>query len=269
MEDEREVRRLWRSAALPGLRVMLLDRVTRDWRGATEAVAIALQQRGHSEVTVRGRTILATPGTVTICAPAEAYVVRRRGPSRSLVFHIEPRLLERFGVAPPNAPLSHERSPALRHELRSLHRAVAANQSARIQRAAIARVASALEGRAPGEWERAIDPVSEAVAAARAAIRRHLGEPLSIAELAESARVSPIALARAFKHEVGVPPHFFLTSLRVARALSLLESGHSIADTATQVGFADQSHLNRYFRRILGTTPARFLRAVSAVQSNE
>jgi len=68
----------------------------------------------------------------------------------------------------------------------------------------------------------------------------------------------PSHLVRAFTREFGMPPHRYLTGLRVARARHLLLSGQPPAQAAVQAGFYDQAHLARHFRRILGTTPARY-----------
>jgi AraC-like DNA-binding protein len=44
---------------------------------------------------------------------------------------------------------------------------------------------------------------------------------------------------------------------RVRRAVSLLQQGVSILDTVELAGFADQPHLTRSFKRLIGQTPAR------------
>jgi AraC-like DNA-binding protein len=79
--------------------------------------------------------------------------------------------------------------------------------------------------------------------------------------LAEAGRVlgaHPAHLSRSFSAAYGLPPHRYLTSRRVDLARGLLLSGSRAADVATAVGFHDQAHLTRHFRRILGTTPGRF-----------
>ena len=53
-------------------------------------------------------------------------------------------------------------------------------------------------------------------------------------------------------------PHAFLEQPRVRRAQSLLRTGLLPADVAAEVGFADQSHLTRHFKRIVGVTPGRY-----------
>ena len=61
---------------------------------------------------------------------------------------------------------------------------------------------------------------------------------------------------------MGLAPHEYQVQLRVNRARALLESGESAAQAALDSGFADQSHLNRHFRRILGLTPGAYRKIV-------
>jgi hypothetical protein len=69
-------------------------------------------------------------------------------------------------------------------------------------------------------------------------------------------------LLRSFRAEVGMPPYAWLAQHRVARARVLLEQGHRPADAATLTGFADQAHLTRWFRRVVGVTPGAYRNGV-------
>ena len=57
--------------------------------------------------------------------------------------------------------------------------------------------------------------------------------------------------------QIGLPPHTYLTHLRIARAKELLLRGVRASDVAPLVGLYDQAQLTRHFRRLVGTTPAR------------
>ncbi|HVV22137.1 MAG TPA: AraC family transcriptional regulator [Pseudonocardiaceae bacterium] len=99
-------------------------------------------------------------------------------------------------------------------------------------------------------------------------VARHLRELLDARvpdglSLDEAARVlgaHPTHLVRAFSREFGIPPHQYLTGRRVDMARRLLLSGMRPADVAQAAGFYDQPHLTRHFRRMLGTSPARYAR---------
>jgi transcriptional regulator GlxA family with amidase domain len=61
---------------------------------------------------------------------------------------------------------------------------------------------------------------------------------------------------------MGMPPYAWLAQHRVHRARGLLDSGRKPAEVASMVGFADQAHLTRWFRRVLGVTPAAYRNSV-------
>ncbi|MPY32588.1 helix-turn-helix transcriptional regulator, partial [Streptomyces adustus] len=84
----------------------------------------------------------------------------------------------------------------------------------------------------------------------------------SLADLATALGLSRYQLLRAFRTAMGVPPYAWLAQYRVARARGLLESGLRPAEVAPLVGFADQAHLTRWFRRVLGVTPAAYRNSV-------
>jgi len=89
-------------------------------------------------------------------------------------------------------------------------------------------------------------------------LRAHLADAVTLDVLAKEAALDKFHLCRAFRAQVGMPPHTYLTHLRVHRARELLREGVSASEIAPRVGFYDQSLLNRHFRRIVGTTPASY-----------
>jgi AraC-like DNA-binding protein len=82
-------------------------------------------------------------------------------------------------------------------------------------------------------------------------------------ELAERAGMSRFALVRAFAREVGIPPHTYQIHLRVQRARELIAGGSSLSEVSLEVGFTDQSHLNRHFKRLIGITPGLYARSLA------
>ncbi len=89
-----------------------------------------------------------------------------------------------------------------------------------------------------------------------------LTSPPALADLAAETGLSRYQLLRAFRAEVGMPPYAWLAQHRVARARVLLERGHRPAAAATLTGFADQAHLTRWFRRVVGVTPGAYRNGV-------
>lgn len=90
-------------------------------------------------------------------------------------------------------------------------------------------------------------------------LHAHLDENVRLADLATLADLSKGSLIEQFKARFGVPPQRYLIQARLDEARSLLRQGAGIADAAYAVGFADQAHLTRHFRAVLGVTPARYL----------
>jgi transcriptional regulator GlxA family with amidase domain len=89
-------------------------------------------------------------------------------------------------------------------------------------------------------------------------LRARLTESISLDDLAAHAALDKFHLCRAFRVQIGMPPHAYLTRLRIMRAKQLLSAGVRPSEVAPRVGFYDQSALNRHFRRIVGTTPGQF-----------
>jgi AraC-like DNA-binding protein len=98
--------------------------------------------------------------------------------------------------------------------------------------------------------------------AVRDRLADELLSPPSLSDLAADLGLSRYQLLRAFRTSMGMPPYAWLAQHRVNRARCLLEKGHRPADTAALVGFADQAHLTRWFRRVLGVTPAAYRNSV-------
>ena len=99
---------------------------------------------------------------------------------------------------------------------------------------------------------------SRAVAEAVRYIQDNYSREVTLSDIAAAVHLSPFHLTRLFKQALGVSPHQYLIQVRVSSARSLLTAGsgeRSLAEVASAVGFADQSHLTRHFKRLLGVTP--------------
>ena len=111
--------------------------------------------------------------------------------------------------------------------------------------------------------------VSEPVAARDGGLARRLrdlldarvAQGIGLNEAAMLLGAHPAHLVRAFGHEYGIAPHQYLIGRRLDQARRLLLAGRRPADAAAEVGFFDQAHLNRHFKRLLGVTPAAYARS--------
>jgi AraC-like DNA-binding protein len=93
---------------------------------------------------------------------------------------------------------------------------------------------------------------------ARDYLEAHYSENIALETLATVAGVSPFHLSRLFRAQTGLPPHAYLVHVRVRQAKRLLAQGESISQAALVTGFTDQSHLTRWFKRIMGVTPGQY-----------
>lgn len=97
----------------------------------------------------------------------------------------------------------------------------------------------------------------------------------SVAQIAESAGVSTRHLERLVAENTGLTPTQLRLARRAERAADLLAAGVSPATTAYRAGFADQAHLTRSFKSLVGLTPTAFAAAecterdVACVQDSE
>lgn len=97
----------------------------------------------------------------------------------------------------------------------------------------------------------------------RAFIEDHIGERISLDELAHQAGVSRFHFARQFRLSTGESPMGYLRRMRIERSKSILQTRDStIAEVAARLGFSDQSHFTRIFGRLVGVSPGSFARRV-------
>ena len=94
-------------------------------------------------------------------------------------------------------------------------------------------------------------------------IEDRLAESISLATLAQLARLSSYHFCRAFKKSFGMPPHRYHKSRRIERAKSLLvKPAASITDIGLAVGFSEASSFTAAFRKATGLTPSSYRRSI-------
>ncbi|WP_116138111.1 helix-turn-helix domain-containing protein [Trinickia diaoshuihuensis] len=100
---------------------------------------------------------------------------------------------------------------------------------------------------------------SQGLDEARAFIEAHFNEPLTLEQMAARAKLSISRFATAFRQRFGSSPYRYLCAVRIERAQSLLLKGVPSVEVAAEVGFFDQSHFGRHFKRWCGMTPTTFV----------
>jgi AraC-like DNA-binding protein len=89
-------------------------------------------------------------------------------------------------------------------------------------------------------------------------LHAHYHHDVTLDELAGVVELNRAYLIRAFKKRVGLPPHAYLTQVRLNEAKKQLAQGLPIAEVAISTGFADQSHFSRTFKHTFGLTPGAY-----------
>ncbi len=108
---------------------------------------------------------------------------------------------------------------------------------------------------------RHVDQVDRTAEVMRECLHSEEGTLLNLEALAKRTGVSRFQALRSFKKRYGLPPHAYQLCVRIGLARRLLCEGRNVAHVAADCGFADQSHLARHFRQVLGVTPTEYSKA--------
>jgi len=100
---------------------------------------------------------------------------------------------------------------------------------------------------------------------ARDFLADHIDDDVTLADVSRAAGCDRFQLIRAFKHDLGIPPYAYFLRLRLGRAQKLLASGEHPANVAVAVGFCDQAHFTRHFKRVVGLTPGAYARQARTI----
>lgn len=223
--------------------------------GMKESYAVGLVEVGRSTYWSVGHIWESRPGSLHIQQPGDVHRdLTRDGPTTIQIFALPPDIVEDVvGKVRVHAQLDagDERGAAFRR----LHDAIRGGTDGLALDVCLVEAIEAFGGIGDGKHA-----TTKPVRRAMELLRDRLGESLSLDELANHAGLDKFHLCRAFRAQVGMPPHAYLTRLRIMRAKHLLGRGVKPGDVALQVGLYDQSQLNRHFRRLVGVTPGQFAR---------
>ncbi|MDC9594814.1 helix-turn-helix transcriptional regulator, partial [Xenorhabdus sp. IM139775] len=81
---------------------------------------------------------------------------------------------------------------------------------------------------------------------------------ISVKDIAIHAQLSEFHIIHAFRKTYGITPHAMQIAMRINEAKILLKQGMKIASVATELGFNDQSHFHRNFKKLVAATPAEY-----------
>jgi AraC-like DNA-binding protein/quercetin dioxygenase-like cupin family protein len=244
-------------------------------RHTHDEYSIAVMERGAPTVTCRGAAHLAPPGSFLLINPDEPHEGRSADGRAYRMMYVQPsalsRLLDHDSVGLRSnyfplfrLPIVEDRSLAA--EYLRLHRALETESLGALEaESRMLAFLTALIGRhADG---RIVPPESRhtpLVRSIREYLEAHFHEDPSLSDLSALTGVGRFALLRQFSREIGLPPHGYLTQVRLREARRQLLAGKSPSLVAAEVGFVDQSHLIKRFRSAFGMTPGQYVTANSA-----
>ncbi len=257
-----------RGRGLAGVELHLGTRVHDSFRPHfhNEAHITCVLSGGRTQSVGRKRYTL-DPGDSVVVPSGEVHESRSRGANgwSFVAIYCSPRSVRRAVESLAHEPdlregeLQYRRSgdPQLGRRIRGLARSLAETPLA-AEVAWIELIARLMRGdRPPPPLRRQ----RKTVRRVRAFLEDHVADAVTLDQLAELSGVSKEHLVRSFTAEVGLPPHAYLLNARIERAKPMLLAGESIIDVALRLGFHDQSHFSRHFRRIVGIPPGQFARS--------
>jgi AraC-like DNA-binding protein len=271
--QEADSARMWRAEDLGGLELLRATLSEFAFRPhAHEEFFIALTEAGLATPTFRGDTHVIGPGDLIVLNPEEAHA---GGPPADgswtyRALYLRPDLMreilaefpgDRHTVPEFGRDVVRDREVAAR--LRRFHRLSESPESSTLERQAhLTEALVLLVGRhaAPPQVPRSPGEERRAVRLSREYLQEHSAENVTLEALARFAGLSAFHLCRVFREAVGITPHAYQTQVRVRHAKSLIGAGLPITLVAAEVGFYDQAHLTRHFKRIVGLTPGRYLK---------
>ncbi|MDB9526239.1 AraC family transcriptional regulator [Oscillatoria sp. CS-180] len=264
--------KFWRDPALRGLEMLHATYITYSFSPhAHEGFGIAIVESGVMEFDYRGASHKAPAGSVVITHPGEVHtgqaVLETGWTYRTLLPAIDwlqqaaKELNERSTTLPYfSSPVIHDSS--LNRHLTNLHRTLETSVSLLEKESHFLwGLTQLIHGYASNRpYSKPMGHENAAVQRVREYLHCHYTRNVPLQELANLVDLSPLRLLRAFRKQIGLPPHAYLNHVRVNQAKQLLASGNAISDTALATGFADQSHLHRHFKKMLGVTPGQYAR---------
>jgi AraC-like DNA-binding protein len=268
--DDREQAVYYRPRGLAGVEALHARFVEHAYRPHSHPTwTIAVVEAGAAQFSVETSEERADAGELFVLEPGAVHTGMAAVPEgwRYKVLYLEPDLVGRWAEGDASAPRTSRwvvfRDRALRAKLSRAHAAFASGEGGIALEVPVVEAVAGLRPHLrpfPGLHQR--DRAEHAaVRRAVAMLRERWNETVELEELSRSAGLSKFELVRRFREQIGLPPHAFQLTLRIAAARRLLSAGRPAVEVAFSCGFADQPHLTRVFKRAVGVTPGQYARA--------
>lgn len=228
---------------------------------------IGLMLDGRQRYVHGGERCLAGGGDILLMTPESIHDGASEGDGgyRIRVLSVEPQWLEQAARAfsdgrqgTPRLLASQLRDAGLHQQLHGLHQVLMGGERLEqegllwqglarlLEHTTSLRIREPAQGFDRATWSRLRDWLES-----------RLETPPTLDELADFCNLSQWQVLRRFRNHCGLPPHQWLTQLRLERALPRVIAGQPLSEIALSLGFYDQAHFSRLFRRTYGLPPAR------------
>jgi AraC-like DNA-binding protein len=240
-----------------------------------DSYLVGVTEQGVQQFNCRRQRHLSTPGRVFLLEPGEVHDGDAPAPEgftyRTL--YLDPQWLDRelrslFEDTPEHSQLSFAATladdPCLAIATANAFQSLHGQEMRIVRQTALDTLLGSLTSHLRWRALLSPDPRMPLVAhKAREYLHSHMSQDVGLDDLARITNVDRFRLTRAFKAAFGLAPHAYLIQLRLAKARRLLAAGQSPAEVAAALGFADQSHLGRWFQRAYRMTPADYRKRCS------
>jgi AraC-like DNA-binding protein len=250
---------------LPGVELMTARGSSHHWRVFHEQYAVCANDVVAAEIRYRRSSHAICDRSISLFEPGETHETRRVArPQDFQVLFLTPDTMQKFSeeMAVPGQP-HFKPVPEINEQLYSsckhLHAAIINDAPVIEQQSLLTRcVGMLLSTHAEKRVPPILDSGKQPLLRARDYLHDQYAQSVSLDEIAAVAGLSRFHFLKVFSAQFGMPPHIYQICLRIERSLPLLRQGMSTPQIAETLGFYDQSHFIRHFKRTMGVTPGLY-----------
>ncbi len=238
---------------------------SRHWRVFHEQYAFCTNDVVAADIRYRRRSNRIANGSTLLFEPGETHETHRVDrPQDFQVLFFTPETMQQYCEEMEIAGQLHFKpapnvDEAVFVSCKRLHEAILEEASViELQSRMAECVGTLLTSHAEQQVPEMVSPGRQTLLRVRDFLFEEYAHAISLDEIAAIAGLSRFHFLKAFTAQFGLTPHAYQIHLRIERSLPLLRQGMSLTQVAETMGFNDQSHYIRHFKRIMGVTPGQY-----------